>query len=127
MHGDRLREPWTAAAALGGPEIALLAGVTLGAAERRVPVVLDGLVTSIAALLAVLAEPGAAAALIAGQRSGEAARTRRCSPAADGGRGWRLPGGLAAAQRLAGGGGHRPDRVAVSTRPLLAGGRSLTG
>jgi nicotinate-nucleotide--dimethylbenzimidazole phosphoribosyltransferase len=51
----------------------LLAGVTLGAAERRVPVILDGLVTSIAALLAVRAEPAVAAVLIAGQRSREAA------------------------------------------------------
>jgi nicotinate-nucleotide--dimethylbenzimidazole phosphoribosyltransferase len=72
-HGDRLQDPWTAAAALGGPEIALLAGVTLGAAERRVPVILDGLVTSLAALLAVRAEPAVQAALIAGQRSREPA------------------------------------------------------
>jgi nicotinate-nucleotide--dimethylbenzimidazole phosphoribosyltransferase len=73
VHGDRLRDPWAAAAALGGPEVALLAGVTLGAAERRVPVVLDGLVTSVAALLAVRAEPAVQAVLIAGQRSREAA------------------------------------------------------
>jgi len=61
------------AAALGGPEVALLTGVTLAAAERRVPVVLDGLVTSVAALLAVRLEPAAQTALIAGQRSRELA------------------------------------------------------
>jgi nicotinate-nucleotide--dimethylbenzimidazole phosphoribosyltransferase len=72
-HAGRLRDPWTAAAALGGPEVALLAGVTLGAAEGRVPVILDGLVTSVAALLAVRAEPAVATVLIAGQRSREAA------------------------------------------------------
>jgi nicotinate-nucleotide--dimethylbenzimidazole phosphoribosyltransferase len=73
-HGDRLaRDPWVAAAALGGPEIVLLAGVTLGAAQSRVPVILDGLVTSVAALLAVRAEPAAQAALVAGQRSRERA------------------------------------------------------
>jgi nicotinate-nucleotide--dimethylbenzimidazole phosphoribosyltransferase len=73
-HGERLaRDPWTAAAALGGPEIVLLAGVTLGAARSRVPVVLDGLVTSVAALLAVRAAPAAQAALVAGQRSRERA------------------------------------------------------
>jgi nicotinate-nucleotide--dimethylbenzimidazole phosphoribosyltransferase len=66
-------EPWLAAAALGGPEIVLLAGVTLGAARARVPVVLDGLVTSVAALLAVRAEPAVQAALVAGQRSRERA------------------------------------------------------
>jgi nicotinate-nucleotide--dimethylbenzimidazole phosphoribosyltransferase len=72
-HGDRIQDPWVAAAALGGPEVALLAGVTLGAAGRRVPVVLDGLVTSVAALLAVRAAPAVQAALVAGQRSRERA------------------------------------------------------
>lgn len=73
-YGDALRaDPWLAAAALGGPEIVLLAGVTLGAARHGVPVVLDGLVTSVAALLAVRAEPAAQAALVAGQRSRERA------------------------------------------------------
>jgi nicotinate-nucleotide--dimethylbenzimidazole phosphoribosyltransferase len=66
-------DPWVAAAALGGPEIALLAGVALGAAQSRVPVVLDGFVTSVAALLAVRAEPAVQAALVAGQRSRERA------------------------------------------------------
>jgi nicotinate-nucleotide--dimethylbenzimidazole phosphoribosyltransferase len=73
-YGKRLAAaPWLAAAALGGPEIVLLAGVTLGAARCRVPVVLDGLVTSVAALLAVRAEPSVQAALVAGQRSRERA------------------------------------------------------
>jgi nicotinate-nucleotide--dimethylbenzimidazole phosphoribosyltransferase len=73
-YGDRLAsDPWIAAAALGGPEIVLLAGVTLGAARARVPVVLDGLVTSVAALLAVRAAPAVQAALVAGQRSRERA------------------------------------------------------
>jgi nicotinate-nucleotide--dimethylbenzimidazole phosphoribosyltransferase len=71
--GKRVTDPWTAAAAVGGPEIALLAGVTLGAARRGIPVVLDGLVTSVAALLAVRAEPAVQAALVAGQRSRERA------------------------------------------------------
>jgi nicotinate-nucleotide--dimethylbenzimidazole phosphoribosyltransferase len=66
-------DPWIAAAALGGPEVVLLAGVALGAARQRVPVVLDGLVTSVAALLAVRAEPAVQAVLVAGQRSRERA------------------------------------------------------
>jgi nicotinate-nucleotide--dimethylbenzimidazole phosphoribosyltransferase len=72
-HGDDLRDPRVLTAALGGPEVALLTGVTLAAAERRVPVVLDGLVTSIAALLAVRLEPAVQSALIAGQQSRELA------------------------------------------------------
>jgi nicotinate-nucleotide--dimethylbenzimidazole phosphoribosyltransferase len=72
-YGDRLTEPRVALAALGGAEVALLTGVTLAAAQRRVPVVLDGLVTSVAALLAVRLEPAVQSALIAGQRSREQA------------------------------------------------------
>ncbi len=68
---DELRDPRVLLAALGGPEVALLTGVTLAAAERRVPVMLDGLVTSVAALLAVRLEPAAQSALVAGQRSRE--------------------------------------------------------
>ena len=73
VYGNLIADPWTAARALGGPEVVLLAGVTLGAARCRVPVVLDGLVTSVAALLAVRAEPAVQAALVAGQRSRERA------------------------------------------------------
>lgn len=60
-------------AVLGGPELALLTGVVLGAAEGGAVVVLDGLATAVAALLAVEAEPGAAACLVGGQRSRERA------------------------------------------------------
>ncbi|NEK84689.1 5,6-dimethylbenzimidazole synthase [Blastococcus saxobsidens] len=72
-HGAALAEPLTVLAALGGPEIAVLAGVTLGAAAAGVPVVLDGLVTSVAAAVAVRLEPAAQTALVAGQRSRERA------------------------------------------------------
>ena len=72
-HGGGLADPWVALASLGGPEVALLAGITLGAAERRVPVVLDGLVTSVAALIAVRAEPAVQSVLVAGQCSREQA------------------------------------------------------
>ena len=61
---------------LGGPDVAVLTGVTLGAAGAGSAVVLDGLLTGVAALLAVSIEPGVAASLIAGQRSRERAHTR---------------------------------------------------
>jgi nicotinate-nucleotide--dimethylbenzimidazole phosphoribosyltransferase len=51
----------------------LLAGAVLGAASRGAVCVLDGLATSVAALVAVTLEPGAAAYLVAGQRSRERA------------------------------------------------------
>jgi nicotinate-nucleotide--dimethylbenzimidazole phosphoribosyltransferase len=72
-HGTALADPLTALAGLGGPELAVLAGVTLGAAAAGVPVVLDGLVTSVSAVVAVRLEPAAQSALIAGQRSRERA------------------------------------------------------
>ena len=71
-HAD-LEEPMATLAALGGPEIAYLAGVTLGAAEAGSLVVLDGLVTAAAALIAVALEPAVAAHLVAGQESREQA------------------------------------------------------
>jgi nicotinate-nucleotide--dimethylbenzimidazole phosphoribosyltransferase len=71
-HSD-LDAPLVALAALGGPEVAYLAGVTLGAAEAGSLVVLDGFVTSTAALIAVALEPAAAAHLVAGQESREQA------------------------------------------------------
>jgi nicotinate-nucleotide--dimethylbenzimidazole phosphoribosyltransferase len=51
----------------------VLTGVTLGAAAAGVPVVLDGLATSLAALVAVRLEPAVQAALVAGHRSRERA------------------------------------------------------
>lgn len=72
-YGAQLAEPRTALAALGGPEFAVLTGVVLGAVAAGAPVVLDGLATSVAALLAVGMEPAARAALVAGQRSREQA------------------------------------------------------
>ncbi|HLI43980.1 MAG TPA: 5,6-dimethylbenzimidazole synthase [Acidimicrobiales bacterium] len=75
-HGTSLGRPEVALGALGGPEVALLAGVTLGAASERAPVVLDGFVTSVAALVAVRLEPAAQSALVAGQRSREAGHGR---------------------------------------------------
>ncbi|MDA8282589.1 MAG: 5,6-dimethylbenzimidazole synthase [Actinomycetota bacterium] len=65
--------PMDLLAALGGPEVAFLAGVVLGVADAGGVVVLDGLATSVAALVAVRMEPAVAAHLVAGQRSREIA------------------------------------------------------
>ncbi|MBI2115527.1 MAG: nicotinate-nucleotide--dimethylbenzimidazole phosphoribosyltransferase [candidate division NC10 bacterium] len=56
---------------VGGFEIGGLAGVILGAAAHRIPVVLDGFIAGAAALLAVRLAPEAGAFLIAGHRSAE--------------------------------------------------------
>jgi nicotinate-nucleotide--dimethylbenzimidazole phosphoribosyltransferase len=70
-HGGLVGRPLPALTELGGPELAVLTGVTLGAADAGAPVVLDGFAVSLAALLAVLLEPGAQASLVAGHRSSE--------------------------------------------------------
>jgi nicotinate-nucleotide--dimethylbenzimidazole phosphoribosyltransferase len=71
-HRGLADSPMLALAELGGPEFAVLAGVTLGAAEAGAVVVLDGFAVSLAALAAVQLEPAVQASLIAGQRSREA-------------------------------------------------------
>ena len=59
-------------AKVGGFEIAGLAGVVLGAAAARVPVLVDGFIAGVAALAAVRIAPHAAGYLIASHRSVEA-------------------------------------------------------
>ena len=72
-HGERLADPLVALAALGGPELAVLAGVVLGVAERGGAIVLDGLACSLSGLIALRCSPGVAAHLHAGQLSRERA------------------------------------------------------
>jgi nicotinate-nucleotide--dimethylbenzimidazole phosphoribosyltransferase len=64
-------DPVGVLAALGGFEIAFLAGVILGCRSERVPVVLDGFITGAAALVAAAIDPAAVEAMIAGHRSPE--------------------------------------------------------
>ncbi len=68
-------DPVAALAAVGGLEHAALAGLILGAAERRVPVVLDGVIAASAALVAAALAPDAVAAMVAGHRSAEPGST----------------------------------------------------
>ena len=56
---------------VGGLEIAGLAGVMLGAASRRVPVLIDGFITTAAALVACKIQPKAREYIIASHLSGE--------------------------------------------------------
>lgn len=56
---------------VGGLEIAGMAGVTIAAASRRIPLVMDGLISTAAAALADALVPGVRDYLIAGHRSPE--------------------------------------------------------
>jgi nicotinate-nucleotide--dimethylbenzimidazole phosphoribosyltransferase len=56
---------------VGGFEIGAMAGVMLGAASRRIPVLVDGLISTAAALVAAQVAPAVKDYLIAGHRSPE--------------------------------------------------------
>lgn len=62
-------DPIGVLASVGGFEIGGLAGLCLGAASRRIPVLLDGLISTSAALLAVAFAPVVSEYLVAGHRS----------------------------------------------------------
>jgi nicotinate-nucleotide--dimethylbenzimidazole phosphoribosyltransferase len=66
-----LDEPLHVAAALGGFEIALLAGLALGAARRRLAVVVDGFISAAATLLAARLAPATRDYMIAAHLSPE--------------------------------------------------------
>lgn len=72
-HQPDADDPVGVLAAVGGLEHAALVGVTLAAAGRRLPVVLDGVSSLAAALLAVRLAPTVQEHLIAGHRSTEPA------------------------------------------------------
>ena len=72
VNAERIAEgPLDALAAVGGFEIAGLAGVIIEAASRRKPVLIDGFISGAAALAAAGIAPGANAYMIAAHRSQE--------------------------------------------------------
>jgi nicotinate-nucleotide--dimethylbenzimidazole phosphoribosyltransferase len=70
-HRPNPADPVGALAAVGGLEHAALAGFILGAAARRVPVILDGVAGCAAALVAAALAPAVVDAMVAGHRSVE--------------------------------------------------------
>ena len=64
-------DPLGVLAAVGGLEIAGLVGLMLGAAAARIPVVLDGFITGVAALVGAALQPALAPRLLASHRSSE--------------------------------------------------------
>jgi nicotinate-nucleotide--dimethylbenzimidazole phosphoribosyltransferase len=71
-HGPpRPGDPLATAAALGGAELLAMAGFALACAAARVPVVLDGLLSGAAALVAAALDPGVVPYLLASHASAE--------------------------------------------------------
>ncbi len=64
-------DPLDVLAKLGGAEIAGIAGLVMGAASKRVPVVVDGFISTAGALIAREIEPAAAQYMFAAHRSVE--------------------------------------------------------
>lgn len=68
-------DPLGALAAVGGLEHAALVGLILGAAQLRLPVILDGVIACSAAVIAAALCPAATGAMVAGHRSAEPGAT----------------------------------------------------
>ncbi|HEX3230767.1 MAG TPA: nicotinate-nucleotide--dimethylbenzimidazole phosphoribosyltransferase [Pyrinomonadaceae bacterium] len=62
-------------AKVGGAEIGVMAGIVLGAAANRLPIVADGFISTTAAALALTLEPNASDYLFNGHRSAERGHT----------------------------------------------------
>jgi nicotinate-nucleotide--dimethylbenzimidazole phosphoribosyltransferase len=75
LHSPDPADPVGVLAAVGGLEHAALAGFVLGAAAHRIPVILDGVIATSAALVAVALSPAAVDACVAGHRSVEPGHT----------------------------------------------------
>lgn len=73
LHADHLADTYTALATLGGCEIAALAGAYIACAQLGLPVLVDGLISSVAALAACRLNPGTADWLLFGHQSAEPA------------------------------------------------------
>ncbi|WP_148862697.1 nicotinate-nucleotide--dimethylbenzimidazole phosphoribosyltransferase [Marinobacter fonticola] len=70
------RHPEQVLSSLGGFEIAAMAGAYLGAASRRIPVLVDGFIATVAALIAVRQQPELIHWLHFGHRSAERGHQR---------------------------------------------------
>lgn len=70
-HAGNLAEPLDILACLGGYEIAAMTGIVLGAAARRIAVVIDGFIATAAAAVAFLMFPASRDYMIAGHASQE--------------------------------------------------------
>lgn len=75
-HASRFDSPLAVLATLGGCEIAALAGAYIAAAQAGLPVIVDGFISSVAALVACELNPGVKDWLLFGHQSAEPAHAR---------------------------------------------------
>jgi len=79
LHRPNPSRPLDVLAALGGLEIAALAGLMIEGARRRIPTVVDGFIAGAAALVAVHLAPGVRSYLLLSHVSAERGARRLCS------------------------------------------------
>lgn len=75
LHAGNLNSPLSALAHLGGLEIAALCGAYIAAAQRGLPVLVDGYISSVAALCASRLNPGCRNWMLFSHRSAEPGHT----------------------------------------------------
>lgn len=73
LHADNIDSPLDILAKVGGLEIAALVGAYIGAAQAGVPILVDGFITTAAALLAVRINPSCRAWMLFAHKSAEPA------------------------------------------------------
>ena len=78
LHRPDPADPLGVLAAVGGLEIAAICGYCLAAASRRVPVILDGFISTTGALLAAALAPAASHYFIVGHASQEIGHQAQC-------------------------------------------------
>jgi nicotinate-nucleotide--dimethylbenzimidazole phosphoribosyltransferase len=71
LHGEHLSTPLDLVARLGGFEIAAMCGVCVSGARNRIPVIVDGFISTAAAAIAVIMNPAIRDYLIAAHESAE--------------------------------------------------------
>ncbi|CAN0486209.1 unnamed protein product [Discosporangium mesarthrocarpum] len=76
LHGDDIGDPIQALRRVGGRELAAMAGAVLAARQKRIPVILDGFVTTAAVAVLERMTPGALDHCVAGHVSGEPGHRR---------------------------------------------------
>lgn len=76
LHGEDIGDPIEALRRVGGRELAAMAGAVLAARQKRIPVILDGFVTTAAVGVLERMVPGALDHCVAGHVSGEPGHRR---------------------------------------------------
>jgi nicotinate-nucleotide--dimethylbenzimidazole phosphoribosyltransferase len=76
LHGEKLTQPLTILQALGGFEIAALCGSYIACAQQGIPMIIDGFISSVAALFACKINPAARAWMLFGHQGAEKGHQR---------------------------------------------------